>query len=493
MADQPVKWNEEEKLSGSLQENLLCLLCYDQKHARIVRAALTVQMFESSVSREVAAVAMDFIDQYREPVGDHLAEHLDRVLKGEDRRKAGSYQRLLDELSKARHRVNSDYTVAQLNKFARRQNLKTAVIMATEALEDGRIDDTEVVLHKALASRAVTFEAGTDMSKPEQALRFLDHEEQPMLTGIEALDRFSVGPAPRTLFLISGPLGKGKSWALMHLGKYAMLQRKSVLHVTLEMSEEKVSQRYNQMFFSITRRPGPVRVPRMVKNDDGSLRTIDFEDLGRLLSMEDPDIRKKLTQRIERRMLRRPRLQVKKFPSGTLTTQGLNAYLDGMERFENFVPELIVIDYAELMKLDPKDRRGSTGQLFVDLRGIADERNCALVTASQVNRVGIGKVQADESDLSEDISKAFTADTLVTYNQTKAENRMGLARLYVAKNRDGEGGMVALITQAYAMGQFCLDSVVMTEKYSAYSAGNDGGRDDEDDDGQGPERRSRRP
>lgn len=475
----------EERLGGALQENLLCLLCFDEKNCKLVRSALTPQLFESAVFREVAGIAIDFIDQFHSPVGDHLPDHLEHILKGDDTRKAASYKRLIDELYLAKDDVKGEYVILQLHKFVRQQNMKAAVIRAVEALEDGRIDDAEVELQKGLNHQVVSFEPGVDISDPEQALTFLDNSDAPLLTGIDALDRFGVGPARKTLYLLTGPLGKGKSWGLMQIGKYALLQRQVVVHVTLEMSAEKTVQRYLQMLFSVTKRQGGARVPRISKEFDGSIKSIEFEDLD-LLSLEDDDIRGKLTQRIKRRLNRRAAFKVKKFSSGQLTIPALNAYLDGLERYEKIVPDVLIIDYAELMHLDPKDKRGSIGQLFVDLRGIADSRNLALVTASQVNRSGIGKTTADEQDLSEDISKAFTADTLVTYNQTKMEERMGLARLFVAKNRDGEGGMTALITQSYKMGQFCLDSVVMTERY----LNSINPRQERDEDEESPARRS---
>ena len=85
----------DERLSGALQENILVVLCFDAKHAVIARGALSPQLFESAVYREVAGIAIDYLDQYRQPVGEHLADHLEHILKGEDTRKAASYEQLL--------------------------------------------------------------------------------------------------------------------------------------------------------------------------------------------------------------------------------------------------------------------------------------------------------------------------------------------------------------------------------------------------------------
>lgn len=453
--------NTDDRLSGTLQENILALLCFDQKHALLVRSALTVRHFESHVFREIAGVAMDFLDRYKEPVADHLPDHFEGILKGDDARKAKSYTQVITSLFSMRDAIKGEYVVQQLHKFVRQQTIKSTVRTIVECMEDDRIDEAEEAMQKGLNAGLVSFEAGVDIANPKQALRFLDRIEKPMRWGVDALERFDVGPAPKTLFLLMGATNKGKSWGLINIGKHALLQRKSVLHLTLEMSEDKVAARYMQALFSISASEGHIRVPRF---GQAQTMTIEWDEMDRP-TFRDPDIEHTLETMIKRRLVRRAPLRVKGFPSGSLTMPMLRAWLDSIERFEGWSPEVIIVDTAELMALNPNDIRGSTGRLFVDLRGLGDERDAAMVTGSQVNRGGMGKQTADETDLAEDISKAFTADTIVTYNQTELEQKMGLARLYVAKNRDGEAKMTALITQSYPMGQFCLDSRLMSDNY----------------------------
>lgn len=478
----------DDRLSGSLQENILCLIVFDKKYATLARQALTVQHFESALFREVAGIAIDYLDKYGEPVADHLPDHLEGPLKDkEDSRRQKSYERVVTDLFAARDTINGEYVITQLHKFVRQQTIKSTVRTIVECMEDGRIEDAEVAMQKGLNSNVVSFEPGVDLSNPAEALAFLDHVEKPYLMGVSALDRYGIGPAPKTVFLLAGPLGKGKSWGLGHIGKYGLLQRKRVCHITLEMSEHKTVGRYMQSLFSVAKRQGPVRVPRLTKDFDGSIKTVDFDELN-LPTLEDANIRSVLSDRIKRRLVRK-HIRIKKFPSGVLTMPMLRAYLDGLERFEGFVPEILIIDYAELMYLDPKDLRGSIGRLFVELRGLADERNLALATAAQVNREGINRQTSDETNMAEDISKAFTADIIVTYNQTDLEKKMGLARLFVAKNRDDEGRMSALITQSYASGQFCIDSAPMNDRYLPSLRPR--ADDEEEDKDEGPRRRTR--
>jgi hypothetical protein len=69
--------------------------------------------------------------------------------------------------------------------------------------------------------------------------------------------------------------------------------------------------------------------------------------------------------------------------------------------------------------------------------------------------------------ISEDISKAFTADTVLTYSQTEQEEPLGLARLHVEYARNEARGQTVLLAQSYATGQYVLESALMRQEYWA--------------------------
>ena len=77
------------------------------------------------------------------------------------------------------------------------------------------------------------------------------HEYDEFVTGIAVLDRRQVVPARGTLNILLGVTSHGKSWWLINLGKHALMHRKKVLHVTLELSAAEVQNRYLQNFFAV--------------------------------------------------------------------------------------------------------------------------------------------------------------------------------------------------------------------------------------------------
>jgi len=67
--------------------------------------------------------------------------------------------------------------------------------------------------------------------------------------------------------------------------------------------------------------------------------------------------------------------------------------------------------------------------------------------------------------VTEDISKVFTADTVLTYSQTVAEARLGLGRISVDHARNAPKGAMILLSQAYSVGQYVLQSTSLTNAY----------------------------
>lgn len=456
--------NKDELLNSSLAENILTLLVFDDEFCPIVRNTISANLFESQVFRDIASRAIDYYDQFKVAVKEHLPDELDSIINGTDKRKATSYRRVLDNMLQAKDGMNREYVISKLNAFVRQQAIKGAIVRAVEAVEDGNIDQAEIELHKGLDAQMISFEIGTAFADPKQSLQFFDHVNDGIQTGIAQLDKRDVCPRRQEMYLFMAPAKKGKSWALIQIGKWALLQRQKVLHITLEMSEQRVSQRYIQSFFSVSKREAQVKSSKFKVDKYGYFTGITTEELTRP-TLRDEGIRKQLASRLTREFRKRPPLIIKQFPTGQLTVPMYNAYLDGLERFHKFIPDVVVFDYPDLMKIDAERLRVDTGRVFRDLRGVAVERNHALVCATQGNRESAKARIMTDSMVAEDYSKIATADTCITYSQTSQEKKLGLARLFVTNSRNDEDKFVVLISQQYAIGQFCLDSAMMSVDY----------------------------
>ena len=187
--------------------------------------------------------------------------------------------------------------------------------------------------------------------------------------------------------------------------------------------------------------------------------------------MQDQDAQDQLERRLEQAQQKFSRLRIKRFPTGSLTFNQLTAYIDMLEQSENFIPDMVIIDYVELMNIPIESYRMQLGKLYTKLRGLAVERNIAVVTVSQSNRAGVQAPVLTAEHTNEDFSKFMTADNVISYTQSQREAEMKLARLFVVKARNTRAGDMFMITQNYDTGQFCLDCIPYRKSYEKVLTG----------------------
>lgn len=464
-------------LTGALQENVLTLLCFDKHGAAVISGTIDVDLFESSVYRNIAKAAAGYYRKYKKAAADHLPDLLEDLLK--EKRKGKLYARTLHDLKELSETINADYVLEQLAKFVRRQTLRKSVTEAAVEIQRDDLDKAESIILKGVRTRLAQFQPGTRISDPRNMDKLEANEAELIGTGIRELDARLICPAYKELFTVLGPRGRGKTWFMCHLGKFAALQHKKVSHISLEMPEWRLNGRYLQSFFSLTKREATeIRIPQFVIGSKGNLRSIGWKLLKKRSSISNPTVRKKIGEKLEQ-MGGRMQIIVKQFPTSQLTIDGLVAYLESLEEQEGFHPDMVVLDYADLMKIDTANLRLDTGRIYREYRGLAVERGFAGVTGSQTNRLGEDVKLLTVKYFAEDITKADISDNIITYNQTKQEKPHGLARLFVAKGRNEQDGQTILISQAYGLGQFCLDShLLRTDHLKMLPKSKTGGDDD---------------
>jgi hypothetical protein len=127
-------------------------------------------------------------------------------------------------------------------------------------------------------------------------------------------------------------------------------------------------------------------------------------------------------------------------PSDQLSVSGLKIILDNWEAFEGFVPDVIVVDYAD--NLAPESRkeefRHQQNQTWKMLRGLSLERHCLVVTATQASAASYDTVSLSMKHFSEDKRKFAHVTGMFGLNQTAAEKRAGLMRINTIVMRESE-------------------------------------------------------
>ena len=470
-----------------MQENLLTLLCWSSKdQAKVIQNCIEWRLFEGQY-REIAKRIYSYLDKYNRPPGDHIADLFQEELEGEDKRKAYAWHSLLMQIHEARESIDNDFIMERLEIFVRMQRLREGIILSADKLRSGgelSLDEAEEILIASTKKALSAFNPGIQLSNKQQVIQALESISTPSFhTGISQLDTRNLGPTRKELHLFIAPKGRGKSWWLTHLGKtISSIDRAKVLHVTLELSARQTVGRYMQSLFSVAKHEGTFN--SITFTSDKKEWELDSEKVEIPLTFKQPDFLQIIGEKVDDFEQRLKRIYVKEFPTDGLTITSLNAFMDALENRLKWVPDVLLLDYADLMSINVKDYRIDLGSLYKKLRGLAVERNIAVVTATQTHRAGATAKHVRSTNVGEDWSKVQTADTVITYSQTPEEKGLGLARLMVEHSRAQEDGITLLITQSYPIGQFVIDSHMMDNTYwDKIKNGSNGGKEGEDKEG----------
>lgn len=447
------------------------MLCYDadKRGAKLVRAIVPTSAYDVYF-KLIAEAAIAYIDKYRKPPGEHTLDIVEQLQtkRPKDAEILEEHYQSIEETW--RRRINRDFILSRAELFARQQRLRAAMNEASAVLGDDEVDEetvnkTEAILAKARKVNATGFDPGIFLHDTARSLRFLETEDtDQFLTGIKVLDQLRIGPARRRLFMFQAPYGTGKTWCCCGIGRAGLQNRLKVCHVTLEDSEQEVIKRYVMTLFALTEREADIVEFGKFKRDElGRFADFKIKTLRRRAGFDTRGIARKIERKIALFAKSHPKLLIKGFPSRHLTIDGLEAYLDALEGAAGFIPDELIIDYPDEMAYDPKFERQELSQIYSRIRAIATTRNLAAVVPTQSNRAAEGDKAMRGRHTSKTYDKNAIADTIVMYQQTEPEQALGFARLHVDKARGRKGKFNVLISQAYGIGQFCMDSVLMTD------------------------------
>lgn len=463
-----------EKLTGSLEDNILTMLVWDVNNCATVAMRVDIQLFSTRAYQKIAALAVEYMEKYNKPPRAHMRDLLEAELRrGEEGR---FLAQILDAMEQMAPELQSEYVLQELARFVRIRHMTLAVRRAEDHLHVGDLEEAEAALSEAHFEE-VEDTPGVWLHDTANWLSFLDRDEEDetFSSGIAVLDERAVRPRRRSVFLVIAPAGRGKSYWLRQIARdNVMGHHKKVLFLSLENDLEDTQQAFTMGFLGETSEhhsSRTVNIPTFERDADG--RSVGGTKYAHYtLESLKPERRHEIAKALKP-FQKHGKLHVKWFPSGTLTVARLNSYLDYLERTYNFRPDMLVIDYPDLMATDDKNLRISLGRLFVAIRGIAGQRGdfgpdgkrkgMAVVAATQSNRLSADAKVVTAKMVAEDWSKIGTADTVCVYTQTKQEHDLGIARVLVDKSRRSRDKWVAFITQSYETGQFCVDSVFMTK------------------------------
>ena len=135
------------------------------------------------------------------------------------------------------------------------------------------------------------------------------------------------------------------------------------------------------------------------------------------------------------------RFKLSTHANGTLTIKEIKALLDVWEREDGFVPDVIAIDYADLLVPEARTEfRHQVDEIWRGLRNLSQERHCLVVTATQADARSYEQNRLKVSNFSEDKRKNAHVTAMYGLNQDPKdrEKQLGWMRINEIVIREGD-------------------------------------------------------
>jgi hypothetical protein len=149
-------------------------------------------------------------------------------------------------------------------------------------------------------------------------------------------------------------------------------------------------------------------------------------------------------------------------PNNTLSVSNIKGILSRWERIDGFIPDIIIIDYADLLVAQTKEFRHAQNEIWKDLRALSQERDCLVLTATQADAKSYTSNLLKMENYSEDKRKYAHVTAMFGLNQDKRgrEKQIGIMRINQMVAREGEFDNTKTVTvlQSLGLGQPFLDS-----------------------------------
>ena len=409
---------ETAVVPSNFQSEVLAYLIKDKEVLGRFIEILTEENFENPIHRIAYKIVREHFRRFVSVPSRKVMEREIEALIRDNRQgfvPAESFWRELDYI----YRIptpDREYVVEKVQQYVVKSSLG---LMAEAALAAAESDVPDVEAVSKVVSDFYSMLSGRVKERMEFLLEAAQQRirENPAVdkipTGLQNFDRVLGGGLGKgELGILMAPSGYGKSHFLVTVGSGALRLRKNVVHVTLEISKRTLLARY-EAFNS--------RVPK------NALYMHDGQVLERLMRL--------------RRLVQADVLAIE-FPTRGLTVNSLRSVLMQVTVSKSFYPDLLIVDYGDIMKPEGVGREAKMYEqqkvIFEQLRGLAQDFQIPVWTASQASKKALGKEVVTMMDIAESFGKVQVADVVAALCQTADEKIAHRGRFYIEKVRESK-------------------------------------------------------
>lgn len=390
--------NSEDKKLPIL---ILRALTQDFHYTSQVISYLKPEFFEDAFSTVLKLCYNYFYTYNRCPNTDALDYELDNIKVTEEiYQKTKKLIAVISELNKTAPAIDTKWLFDQTEHFCKRKLYYLASLKVVKSLDDE--ENQTIALKELEAAQSFSFDSNLGLNYRtsfEDRYKLYTEEVKRIPFGIKQFDALTNGGVhARTLFLLLGPSGHGKSLIMSSMIANNLRDGLKVACYTFEMGDYQIAERIDANLLSI-----PINTWRAIGQEKYLKKASEVLDKVK------------------------GELYIKEYASGSANATHIKRNLEELKQRTGFVPDIVYVDYLNIMG-SASLKSHNRGDLYVymtvvaeELRRVAQEMDIPIISACQTNRSGQISTDITLNDVGDSHGITKTADYMLSFYRMRED------------------------------------------------------------------------
>jgi len=444
-----------KKINSDSEKNLITGMITSDHFLSEIISIFDRKLLQTPYSKIVSDWCIDYFKKYNKSPKNDIQEifKLNKDKLGEDEEVIETFLHNLSERADQLEKFNDKFILDESEKYLAERKLLNLSEIIKASVISGNINEAEILVAKHNKTARPESKA-VDVINDKQAIIQAIHEEQDVLFEVPGAVGSMIGPLCRgDFFAFLAPMKRGKTFWMEDFAIRGAMAGLKVLFVSMEMPKNPMLKRIYQYFLAAPRKDQDITIPYFTEEGDVKTRTVHKKAISSGMMLKK--------SKALNLMIKSGGLRLICYPAKSASVKTIKNEILMLSTYEGFYPDIVVVDYADILAPEPEspnEYRHKIDHTWVTLRGLAQEINGLVITASQSSRASFSK-DIEESDIAEDIRKLAHVTHMVSLNQKKEEKEKNIMRVSVLASRNEDfTGAEAVVLYQYAIGKAILDS-----------------------------------
>lgn len=404
-----------------IEETILANIINNEDFARKCIPFLDEAYFKEKFEKAILSEAISFFSKYNQPITKDILKIELGNRKDLTETGLASATEMVDSFPT--DKSNVEWLVGQTESFCKERAVYNAILASIKIIEGNDSNRTQdaipSLLQEALGVSFDTAVGHNYVTDAESRWEFYNRKEEKIPFDLKMLNKITGGGmAKKAVYCVGAQSGGGKSLLMTHVAASTLRMGKNVLYITMEMAEERIAERI-----------------------DANMMRVDISTLGDMSKDEFMTKVDKIQAKTHGKLF------IKEYPAGSAHVGHFRALMEELKIKQDFVPDLIVIDYLGICASSRMKMGGSVNSyayikaIAEELRGFATEYNVPILTGAQLNRSGFDNSDVDLTNTADSMGLVMTLDVFFALIRTDELDEQNSIMVKQLKNRYSDPGM----------------------------------------------------